>query len=175
MKKTLVLTLIGEDRPGLVELVSQLVAERQGLWLESQFSRLGGTFAGILQISVPADQVMPLETELRAMVGQGLRVMIEEGVKPDSDPCYPLSLRFVGQDRSNIVAEISEVLSRFRVTVLSLNSHCAPAPMSSEVLFHADFEVQVPVSVGCERLSEALEELTPELMVDLEPREASAV
>ncbi|OMH31713.1 glycine cleavage system protein R [Motiliproteus sp. MSK22-1] len=172
MNKTLVLTLIGEDRPGLVELVSQLIAERQGQWLESQFSRLGGKFAGILRVSVPQEHGAELEKGLRALVGQGLRIVIEEGQQSAVEPSYPLQLRFVGMDRCGVVAEISEMLNRYGVSILSLNSHCSPAPMSSEVLFHADFDVQVPVSVSCERLSEALEALTPELMVDLELPEA---
>ena len=175
MNRTLVLTLIGEDRPGLVELVSQLIAERQGEWLESQFSRLEGKFAGILRVSVPEPQCEALEKSLRALVGQGLRVMIEEGRQQQPESSYPLYLRFVGLDRRGVVAEISEVLSQHGVSILSLNSYCAQAPMSSETLFHADFEVQVPVSVSCDRLSDALENLTPELMVDLESPEAKAV
>ncbi|MEH6652191.1 MAG: ACT domain-containing protein [Motiliproteus sp.] len=175
MNTVLILTLIGEDRPGLVELVSQLIADRQGRWLESQFSRLEGKFAGILQVSVPTDQAAALADDLHDLAEQGLRVMIEQGVQAAEAPCYPLNLRFVGQDRRSVIAEISEVLSRFDVTILNLNSRCAPAPMSSEILFHADFEVLVPVSVSCDLLSEALEALTPELMVDLELTDAAVV
>ncbi|MFT5722468.1 MAG: glycine cleavage system regulatory protein [Motiliproteus sp.] len=175
MQTTLILTLIGEDKPGLVELVSQLVAERQGEWLESQFSRLGGKFAGVLCIRVAAEQRAALEEDLHALAEQGLRVMVEQGAPAAATPCYPLTLSFVGLDRLNVIADISEVLSRFGVTILTLNSHCAPAPMSAEIMFHADLEVQVPVSVSSDRLSDALEALTPELMVDLEAGAAHAV
>ncbi len=175
MKRTLVLTLIGEDRPGLVELVSQVVADRQGLWLESQFSRLEGKFAGILRISVPEAHCDALEKALRALAGQGLRVMIEEGLQSTSESSYPLHLRFVGLDRRGVIAEISEVLHRYSVSILSLNSHCAPAPMGGESLFHADFDVRVPVAVSYECLSEALEALTPDLIVDLDEPAAEAV
>ena len=175
MKKTLVLTLIGEDRPGLVELVSQQIADHQGHWLDSQFSHLEGKFAGILRISVPETSAENLGTALRGLVDQGLRVMIEEGQQGSVDPSYPLSLRFVGLDRRGVVAEISEVLKKYAVSILSLKSHCAPAPMGGEILFHADFDVRVPVSVSCERLSEALESLSPDLLVDLDEPEAQAV
>ncbi|MFT6915569.1 MAG: glycine cleavage system regulatory protein [Motiliproteus sp.] len=175
MQTTLILTLIGEDRPGLVELVSQLIAGRQGQWLESQFSRLEGKFAGVLHIRVPADQRAALEGDLDALAEQGLRVVVEQGTPAAVRPCYPLTLSFVGLDRRNVIAEISEVLSRFGVTIRNLKSHCAPAPMSAEILFHADLDVQVPISVSCDQLSDALEALTPELMVDLDAQGACAV
>ena len=51
----LVLTLIGPDRPGLVEAVAQPIAANGGNWLESRMAHLGGKFAGILRVDVPAD------------------------------------------------------------------------------------------------------------------------
>ncbi len=175
MKTELVLTLIGEDRPGLVEQVSQLIANRQGQWLDSNFSRLQGKLAGILQISVPSEQGPALEEDLYDLEGQGLRVMIGEGDRAVEDPGYPLRLRFEGQDRYSIVAQIGEVLNRFRVTILSLSSRCTPEPMSAEVIFSADFEVRVPLSVSRDQLGEALEGLAPELMIALESYETAAV
>ena len=53
MRSKLVMTIIGRDRPGLVESVAALVVEHGGNWLESRMSRLGGQFAGILRVEVP--------------------------------------------------------------------------------------------------------------------------
>ncbi|NIM63004.1 MAG: glycine cleavage system protein R, partial [Acidobacteria bacterium] len=52
MSISLVLTVNGPDRPGLVEALSQTVAKHQGSWLESRMARLAGHFAGILRVSV---------------------------------------------------------------------------------------------------------------------------
>ena len=46
--ESLVVTVIGKDRPGLVESVSAVVEEHGGSWVESRMSRLAGEFAGIL-------------------------------------------------------------------------------------------------------------------------------
>jgi glycine cleavage system regulatory protein len=46
----LVLTLIGDDRPDLVQSVSRVVATHGGSWQESQMARLAGKFAGILGV-----------------------------------------------------------------------------------------------------------------------------
>ncbi len=55
MQRLLVMTVIGPDRPGLVESVATLVSQHGGNWLESRMSRLGGQFAGILRIEMPGD------------------------------------------------------------------------------------------------------------------------
>ena len=52
----LVMTIIGPDRTGLVESVARVVADHGGNWLESRMCRLGGDFAGILRIEIPADK-----------------------------------------------------------------------------------------------------------------------
>src|SRR4051812_3506563 len=44
MQIPLVMTIIGPDRPGLVELLASLVAEHGGNWLESRMSHLAGQF-----------------------------------------------------------------------------------------------------------------------------------
>ena len=52
MSTYLVLTVIGDDKPGLVEMLADTVARHSGNWLESNMSHLAGKFAGILRVSV---------------------------------------------------------------------------------------------------------------------------
>lgn len=175
MNTALVLTLIGEDRPGVVEQISQRITACEGRWLKSEFNGLDGKFAGFVQVEVPTANAQALTTELRALDGPALRLLVAEGRAAPSGTRYPLTIRFVGLDRRNVVTEISAVLGRHGVTIDSLNSRCFPAPMSGELLFEAEFQVRAPLSVSSDRLCEALEALTPELMVDLEPQSACAV
>ena len=64
MKTNLVLTVIADDKPGLVESLAQTIALNSGNWLESSMSQLAGKFAGILRISVADDRVEKLIEEL---------------------------------------------------------------------------------------------------------------
>jgi glycine cleavage system regulatory protein len=50
----LVLTVIGDDRPGLVGELSAAIAAHQGNWLESSMSHLAGKFAGIVRVACPS-------------------------------------------------------------------------------------------------------------------------
>ena len=78
MQRLLVMTVIGQDRPGLVESVAALVTEHGGNWLESRMSRLGGHFAGILRVEVPGEKKYLLEE----MAPEGLEIIV--GAKNDA-------------------------------------------------------------------------------------------
>src|SRR6266566_3885379 len=103
MQKLLVMTVIGADRPGLVESVAALVAEHGGNWLESSMSRLGGQFAGILRVEVPSERELALMSGLEALAAKGLRVVVH----PDQPLAAPEASRLsmldvVGHDRPGI-------------------------------------------------------------------------
>ena len=65
MNQSLILTVIGPDRTGLVEAVARHVTAHGGNWLESRMARLAGKFAGILRVQVPDEQVDELTSALR--------------------------------------------------------------------------------------------------------------
>src|SRR5438445_13035669 len=88
MPRSLVMTVIGQDRPGLVGSVAGLVAEHGGNWLESRMSRLGGQFAGILRVEVPAEQEPALVASLKGLAAQGLTVVVQPD-QPKRSPETP--------------------------------------------------------------------------------------
>ena len=108
MQRSLVMTVIGDDRPGLVETVARVVALHGGNWLESRMSRLGGQFAGIVHVEVPEPQETTLISALRGLSSQGLAVAVhaDQPNTPSSNPVTVLEL--IGQDRPGIVQQISE-------------------------------------------------------------------
>ena len=63
---TLVLTLIGDDRAGLVNAVAEVVARHGGNWERSQMAELAGKFAGIVLVTVPDDSVDAARRRARA-------------------------------------------------------------------------------------------------------------
>jgi glycine cleavage system regulatory protein len=48
MQKQLVLTILADDQPGVVEQIASIIINHKGNWTQSSMSRLGGKFAGIL-------------------------------------------------------------------------------------------------------------------------------
>ncbi len=168
MQIPLVMTIIGQDRPGLVELVAAVVAEHGGNWLESRMCRLGGEFAGILRIQLPAENEARLQAALHGLQARGLSIVI----RPDRTPATELvpslvNIDLVGQDRPGIVRQISSTLARYGVNVEELNSECCSAPMSGETLFKAHIRVHIPAGAPVEELRRELEKIAADLLVDI--------
>lgn len=168
MTTSLVLTFIGEDKPGLVELLSNTVVEHEGNWLESRMSRLEGRFAGILRASVPPERADDLAAALESLASRGLHVRVERSAPAETDrPTRALDLDLIGADRAGIIREISRALSERGVNVEELHTECTSAPMSGELLFRARAKLHVPESSSVAELHAALEEIAADLLVDI--------
>jgi glycine cleavage system regulatory protein len=167
MQASLVMTVIGADRPGLVDSVAQLVADHGGNWLESRMSRLGGQFAGILRVSVPTEQRAALTDTLRDLEARGLRVVVHDDVAAPPATGELRLLEVVGHDRPGIVRQISRVLAERRVNVEELSSEVASAPMSGELLFKAKATLRLPESLSPDSLQQALEWIAADLIVEI--------
>lgn len=165
MNAALVLTVIGPDRPGLVERLSETIAAHGANWLESRLAHLSGHFAGMVRISVPEERADALATALRAL--SELRVLVESAsaAPAHGDPVRVLEV--LGQDRPGIVREISRALAVRGVNVEELETSCSSAPMSGEMLFRARARLRLPPDTSEHELREALEKLAGELMVDV--------
>jgi len=166
MQGYLVLTVIGDDRPGLVESLAQTIAAHDGNWLESRMSHLAGKFAGVLRVRVPGENSAALCEALGALEGRGLRIVAEGGAA-ERATFREVRLSLVGSDHPGIVREISTVLARRRVNVEELTTQCVDAPMSGQPLFEADARLELPDDVTLEDLRGDLEAVAHDLMVDV--------
>lgn len=167
MNASLVVTLIGPDRPGLVSTVAARAAAAGANWMESSMAQLAGKFAGIVRLEVAEADVGKLEATLRELEAEGLQLTIERGVIAGGAAGRNTTLELVGHDRPGIVREISTVLARHGASIERLETACESASFSGEPLFRARVEVRVPVSVQPASLQAELEALANELMVDL--------
>ncbi len=168
------MTVIGKDRPGLVESVANLVAQHGGNWLESRMCRLGGEFAGILRIHVSAEQEQALFQAMKGLQAQGLTVVVHPDRAESVVPGRKLAtLEIVGQDRPGIVKQISSALARHSVNVEELSTECGSAPMSGETLFKAQARLLIPDSCRVAELRQELEQIAGDLLVDITFQELS--
>ena len=172
MLATLVMTIIAPDRPGLVQMVAAHVADHGGNWLESRMCRLGGQFAGILRVAVPAGRRDELTSALRTLEGDGCRVIIH--AEEDAGPASPgaergslARLEIVGADRPGILRSVSSVLAAHGVNVEELASECVSAPMDGGRLFQARASILVPPSVKLATVRAELQRIAADLMVDV--------
>jgi glycine cleavage system regulatory protein len=164
---SLILTVVGPDRPGLVRALSEAVAARGGSWLESRMARLAGQFAGIVLVEAPES----LLDDLRALENQGLRIVVQGGYsEPAGAVVEPrMALEVVGNDRPGIVRDVTRVLADSGVNIEELTTGASSGSFSGERLFRVTALVRAPSPAAVDGMRIGLETLGNELMVDIQP------
>lgn len=168
MQREIVLSLIADDQPGIVQTLAETIASHGGNWLDSSMSHLGGKFAGIVLLAVSEKQERALETALRSLDRRGLQVVFERTVPAESLPWHYVMVNIVANDRPGIVGEISDLLARHDINIETLTTSVADTPMSSGHLFKARFQANLPPEMSYDDLQQVLESASDDLMVELD-------
>lgn len=168
MRDSLVLTVIGPDRTGLVEALAERISAAGGNWEASRMAQLAGQFAGILLVTVDRARTDELVAGLRGLGGAGLQVSAHPaGAAAPASEAQQVHLELTGDDRVGIVRDVARILAERGVNVEDLESTVSSAPMSGEPLFSARAVLRVPPGLSLADLRASLETLGSELMVDL--------
>jgi len=170
MNKTLVITVLATDRPGIVHTISEALVAHNANWIDSRMANLADKFAGLLQISVPTSNLQALEKTLQALhdADNQLHILMEEANDTDShDIATDLSLEVTRSDRPGIIDEITGALAKLNVNIKELESEQREASMSGELLFWAKLDLGLPEGVSKDHVQDALEALSDQLMVDI--------
>lgn len=163
MMESMVMTVIGKDRPGLVEALSALVDEHDGNWEES---RLAGEFAGLGPHPGPGRSGQrpgerPGEPRRGHGGGRAHRGGRDSGRRP-----FP-EARDRRSGSSGNRHRLSAALAAKEVNVQELETEVTSASMSGEPLFQARARLRAPKSLSLDDLEDKLEELAADLMVDV--------
>jgi glycine cleavage system regulatory protein len=173
MDRSFFFAIIGPDRPGLVELMSDAVIAHEGNWLDSRMASLADHFVGVARVTIPENNAQAFASALQKLEETGLRVMLEPaGKEPSEAPKRKLAIQLMGHDRPGIVRDISRVLHKHSVNISELRTGAEGGPMSGETIFRATAEIDLPPPLSVEQLKRDLEALSQEIMVDLDVREA---
>jgi glycine cleavage system regulatory protein len=168
MRTSLVVTVVGPDRPGLVSLLSDRGKAHGASWAESRMASLAGQFAGMVRFEVDAADAERLAAALAELEATGLRVVVAKGEGPPRrTDSRTLKLELVGNDRPGIVRDISRVLADCGISIEKLDTEIVSGAMSGGDLFQVKALLQVPVTLATGELRRMLEALADELMVDI--------
>ena len=167
MTDYLVLTVIADDREGIVEQISQTIIQHGGNWMESSMARLAGKFAGILMVEVEPAQHADLEQALAALSAHGIKIIVEQSAPSQEKDTDVSCIEIVANDRPGIVGEISTLLASHNVSLISLETFCESTPMSAGMMFYAHTYLQLPEGMTGDQLTAILESLSDDLMVEI--------
>jgi len=164
---TLILSVIGSDRPGLTQALAGAVLSAGGNWLESHLSQLGGLYVGSVLVELEADRVEALREAVSAVDAEGLEVRIAPTIESASAEGDLVRFSLVGGDRPGIVHQVTGVLTGINANIEAFETHLSVEPHSGAPLFHMDARLRLPPSLKAEAVQAALEEISGEIMVDI--------
>jgi glycine cleavage system regulatory protein len=164
---SLILSVIGSDRPGLTEALARAVLSAGGNWLESHLSRLGGLYVGSVLVELETDAVEGLRSAVSAVDAQGLEVRIAPAVEDPGAAGEAVHFSLVGQDRPGIVRQVTATLSGLDVNIETFDTRISAEPHSGVPLFHMEAHLRLQPGLRAGEVQAALEEISTEIMVDI--------
>ena len=166
---TIIITVLGDDKAGLVDQLSGAIAEHHGNWVRSHMAELAGKFAGVVEATVPDTEADSLISRLDRIENAGVLHITAHRAEPPSEPSSGrrLELHLVGQDHPGIVHQVAHVLAQHHISIDQLETEVTPAPQGGH-LFRADALLDLPAGFDVELLEHDLEAIAQDLMIDLD-------
>lgn len=162
----MVLTVIGKDKVGLINQISECVEDCGGNWLKSSFCHLAGQFAGFVEVQLSNEHCDELIRQCKQL--ENLDVTLVPSTTSEIDLQKAIKLTVTGNDRTGIVKQITTSLKRFNVNIQEMQTYCESAPNWGNLIFTANILVYCSPEIESFELKEAIEQLADDLMVEVE-------
>ena len=148
---TLVITVVGDDRAGLVASLADIVDAHGGNWETSELAELAGAFAGIVEVSVAPERADDLRAALEAAAGT-LRVAVHGPAPATANPARTVALTVMGNDRPGIVREITGALSARGASIARMSTETTDAAMAGRRLSQASASATLAAGAWADEL-----------------------
>lgn len=164
--KPFIITLIGEDKPGLLASLADIVYQHHGNWLASNFALMAGKFAGFVEVHLPDDKVDAVGEIFASR--SDVQITMSPGRHHQDPETKHATFSILGNDKPGIVNELSAAITSNGANINRFESKCESAPSAGNILFKAKAFIEVPANFDLDILVEAMEKIANDLMVDID-------
>ncbi len=169
MPQHCILSVLSEDKPGIVKRIAEVVANHNGNWLESRLTQLSGQFAGVIRISVSSDCLDALTKALTGLTEDGIQVSTTPLVKNTRQVSQKTAeFTLAGPDRPGIVRELTDTFTQYQINVEEITTRCTSMPYSGDPLFEAEGKLQLAEGTDWEGLLENIKVIADTLALDID-------
>ncbi len=166
----LVLTAVGNDRPGLIGELTKLFREHGVSVADSRMVNLRGLFAWLSLVEGEAAALAAVREALpRVAAGLGLALsMHDHDSAPTRVASVPYKLRTYSMDRPGIVHALASTLARHGVNIESLDTRAGSAPFDGTPLFTLEARLSVPSALSLAALRDDVRATADSLNCDFD-------
>jgi len=168
MQNLLVITALGEDRLGLVDALSKIIADSGCSILDSRMTVLGGEFAVIQLVAGKWNELAKLENQLPA-AGRDMNMFVHW--KRTTPPriaaeLLPYAVDVISMDHPGIVHQLSHFFAGRGINIRDLSTSRYPAAHTGTPMFSVHMTLDVPGSTHLAVLREEFLEFCDQLNLD---------
>ncbi len=168
VKNYLIISILGEDRPGLIVELSQAILDCGCSILESRIMVLGKECSAILMVHGNWNTLAKLETQL-AKLEQSLNLTIASKRTEDNNDkgdALPYGIEVVAMDQPGIVHSLADFFSSRRVNIEDLATHSYQATHTNTLMFSVNVTISIPANMPIALFREEFMDLCDELNLD---------
>jgi glycine cleavage system transcriptional repressor len=164
----LVISAIGEDRPGLVESLSKAILESGCSIEDSRMSVLGGHFAVIMLASGNWNTLSKLDNSLDQLRRQQSLEIISQRTthRSPSARALPYGVDVVALDQPGIVHQLAGFFSARGINIQEMSTHAYNAAHTATPMFAAHLTVELPATEHIASLRDDFLDFCDELNLD---------
>ena len=146
MQNYLVITALGEDRPGIINRLSGAIADAGCNVVDSRMTVLGGEFAVMQMIDGRWDALARLEDALPGLGDElGLHIHWKRTREQErSRNLLPYSVEVVAMDHPGIVHQLAQFFSGRGINIRDLSTTRYPAAHTGTPMFAVNMLLEVP-------------------------------
>ena len=165
---SLIVTLVGPDRHGIVSQLSERAQRFGANWAASRLTRLAGEFAGTVHLEVPNEHVDALVAALRDLSSSGLQVVVARSTGASVPATLrAVELELVGEDRIGIVSMLTSILAERGISIENLHTEILRSGISGKQTFKIGAHLLLPATLSVDALRQELGALAHDMTLDI--------
>ncbi len=170
MTTKLVISALAEDRPGIVDELSDIIYQHSLNIEDSRMTVLGGEFAILLLVSGEPSAIDAFQTQVNE-IEQKLQLRMLIKVTSDTSTiknAIPYAVEVAALDHPGIVNNIASFFSARDINIVDLHTESYSAPHTGSPMFALHMTIGIAADTNIAQLREAFTQVCDELNLDAE-------
>lgn len=170
MTTKLVISALGDDRPGIVDELTNILYTNNLNVEDSRMTVLGGEFAILLLVSGEAESIEKLHTQVDSIEQTlRMRLLLKATSEPDAnDHTLPYSVEVAALDHPGIVHNLSRFFSGRNINIVDLQTERYAAPHTGSPMFALHMTIGIPADTNIAQLRDTFMAFCDDLNLDAE-------
>lgn len=170
MNQSLVITAIGEDRPGIVNELTKILLNANLNVEDSRMSVLGGEFAVMLLVTGSETSITSIKQQKEELsTSLNLNLLIKPTTsRSNNEDHTSYKITVEGMDNPGIVHKLANYLSQNSINIVNMQTDSGHAPHTGTPMFTVNMLVDIPSTQDIDQIQDEFADLCDELSMDAE-------